>query len=199
MDATIWKQEKPWICRGLHEQENREPSTQKIWSNDSTSKTNSFNLISFIILEDSILEANFFSNVEHNIEFQLLDTFLISADFTINLLQIKSNMDVIGSCRFSKIHELKLSATMKDTQSYLCPGKYLPSVQEAHWLRIWSLVGFQVWQNHRTLKLLVGWCINKLFKDEWMSMIHTGYSCCQVKLQNPITIRMIRIWNGSWN
>ena len=45
-------------------------------------------------MEDSKLVANF-SNVGHNVEFQLLNIFLFSANFIINLLQIESNMDVI--------------------------------------------------------------------------------------------------------
>ena len=45
------------------------------------------------------------------------------------------------------------------------------------------------------LKLLVCWCINKLFelfKNEWVSTILIGYSCYQVELQIPRTIRMVR-------
>jgi len=32
-------------------------------------------------------------------------------------------MDVIESCRSSRIYELKFLATVEDAQSYLCPGK----------------------------------------------------------------------------
>ena len=66
------------------------------------------------VLEDSILPANF-SYVGHNVEFQLLDISLFSANFIINLLQIESNMNVIGGCRSSRIHEFKLSAIVEDT------------------------------------------------------------------------------------
>ena len=75
---------KPSIFQRLHEQESRERSTQKFSSSDSTSKTTLLDLINVIVLKDSILTTNFFSNVGHNIEFQLLNIFLLSANFIIN-------------------------------------------------------------------------------------------------------------------
>ena len=123
----------------------------KIFVQWHTSKTTLLDLISFVVLKNFILAANFLY-VGHNIEFQLLG--ISYSPQTSSLIFFKSNL----TWMLLKVVVLQGSISWKSQLLWRIHdhifnrgSKHSPSALEAHRLRIWSLVGFRVWWNFRTL------------------------------------------------